>query len=206
MTSAEGTSKERMQVGAVVLAAGRSSRMGFPKALASVRGRPAVETVVATCVQAGMSPRVVVLGFDADRIRERLVGRDAILVTNPDPAEGQTSSLQHGLRHVPVGHGVCLFPVDHAALRPETLRALVEAFQERPPGCEIVVPSLARRRGHPILFTPRVREEFLALAPGEPAHAVVRRDPRRLLHVETEDPAVLRDLDTREDLEWYRRQ
>src|SRR3954452_21752781 len=85
-----------MRIGAVVLAAGASTRFGSPKALAELDGRPILEHVLDAVREAGIEEIVVVLGHAADEIEEGIDWRDERLVRTPDPGE-MSSSLQMGL-------------------------------------------------------------------------------------------------------------
>ena len=90
-----------MSVAGIILAAGESRRMGFPKALLRYRDETFLDTLIGLFA-ARCSPVIVVLGAHADRIRARTL-RPATFVINPDYQRGQTSSMQCGLRAVPAG-------------------------------------------------------------------------------------------------------
>ena len=189
---------EPERIGAVVLAAGRSERMEYPKPLLVFGKETAVDRVIRICMEAGCDPVVVVLGHEPDRIRRNARLKGALAVVNEDYASGQTSSLQAGLRALPEDvRAFLLFPVDHVMVRGETISALLEA--RRVQGRAVTVPSLGGRRGHPALCDRTLIPEILALSSEEPARAVTGRDPGRIFHLETEDAEVLRDLDTPAD-------
>lgn len=174
--------------------------MGFSKCTVSVRGRPALRAIVESWEEAGARV-VVVLGEDAKERAPMLEGTRTIVVQNPFPDRGQTSSLREGLLHVPADWDFAVQPVDHAFVRPETVRVLLSAWEARPADHDSLVPVHAGRRGHPAFFRHHLREAFLALADGEPAHRVIRDPARRTLEVPVDDPAVCKDFDRPEDLE-----
>jgi molybdenum cofactor cytidylyltransferase len=193
---------ERLVV--VVLAAGRSSRMGFPKALAAIGDETALARVL-RIARAHALPVQVVLGFDAERIRaEAIRARVALaegeVVVNAAPERGQSSSLRTGAAAVADGSAVVLWPVDHAHVAAATFTQLLAAFRARAPAIALLVPSRGGRRGHPLFADAAARREFAALRDDEPGHVVVRRDARRVQHVEVDDPAVTGDFDTPEEL------
>src|SRR6185436_13102827 len=167
-----------------VLAAGRSSRMGFPKALADLGG----ETALARLLRIARAQRLralVVLGFHEQEIVARC-GRELAgvqLVVNHAPERGQSSSARLAAQSVADGGSLALWPVDHARVQEATFERLLAAFRARAPGIELVVPSCDGRRGHPLFLGPLARRELAALADDEPAHVVVRKDPGRVLHV-----------------------
>jgi nicotine blue oxidoreductase len=182
-----------------VLAAGSSSRMGRPKALVEVDGERALERVLRIARTHGMSA-LVVLGAHEREIRAAVPLRGARVLVNPAPERGQSSSVKLAAQAVAPEESLALWPVDHARVREETVARLLEAFQGRPDGIELVVPSHGGRRGHPLFSSPAAVRELANLAEDEPAHAVVRRDPDRVLHVSVADPAVVEDFDRPEDL------
>lgn len=179
-------------IGAVVLAAGASSRMGRPKAMLETgpHGPTFIEVILATLGAAGVSAvRVVVApGF------ERL---GSSFVVNPDPGAGMLSSIHCGLDafREPL-EAVLLWPVDHPLVRMETLDAMIAAFRTSDP--PIVVPTYESRRGHPVLFAARVIPQLLAADPSLGARAVVHAHEDRV-ELGVDDPSVVADIDTPED-------
>lgn len=186
---------------AIVLAAGRGRRLGTGKALIDLEGRCALARCLDALSDGGADELRVVLGDDAEQVRAALGQTSATLIVNEHADHGQTSSLRVALAQGPVAEeAFLLHTVDHPLLRAEDVAALLDAFASRPSGCRIVAPSVAGRRGHPTVFEARLAEEFLALGDDEPAHLVVRRDPARVLHLERNNPWLVRDIDTPEDL------
>jgi len=122
----------------------------------------------------------------------------AIPVYNRDPSRGQTSSLKAGLSAgAPPATSWLLHTVDQPLLRSEDVSALLAACA---PPHSIAVPVVGGRRGHPVAFSPDVAAELLALDDEQPAHDVVRRYPARVRCVERDNPWLVADLDTPEDL------
>jgi len=183
---------------ALVLAAGRSERMKYPKTLLIFGKETVVDRVIRVCAEGGCDPVLVVLGGDEERIRANASLAGAVIISHPGFAAGRTSSIQAGLRALPdEAEAFLLYPVDHALVQGATVGALLEARCAS--GRPIVVPTSGGRRGHPILCDRAIGEEILALAPDAPAHEVVKRDPGRVHEVAVEDAEVLRDLDTPAD-------
>lgn len=189
---------EPPKIAALVLAAGRSERMQYPKTLLIFGKETVVDRVIRVCAEGGCEPVIVVLGSEEERIRVNASLGGARIVSHPDFARGRTSSIQAGLHALPEDAAAfLLFPVDHALVESATIAALLAAYRES--GRPIVIPTSAGHRGHPILCDRTVAEELLALAPDAPAHEVVKRDPGRVHDVAVEDEEVLRDLDTPAD-------
>ena len=186
---------------ALVLAAGGSTRMGSAKALLPAPdGRIFVVRVIDTLIEAGLVPVIVVTGIHHDPIvkacRSHLEGRRARIVQNPDPSQGQLSSLLVGMDAAvtPGAEGVLVTLVDVPMVLPKTVRAVVDAWRRtRAP---IVRPAIGDRHGHPVIFD-AVLFDALRSAPLEVgAKAVVRANESRIENVPVDDPGCLIDVDT----------
>jgi molybdenum cofactor cytidylyltransferase len=189
----------------VILAAGESRRMGSPKALLRYRGQTFLDTLI-SLFAARCSPVIVVLGADADKIRNGLsfhtscdtsfhtschTSPQATFVINPDYRTGQTSSMQCGLRAVPAdAEGVLFTLADHPAVAASTIDAL--AAQPRP---LIRVPRFEGRRGHPVWFSRALIAEFLALPAHGAARDVVYSHTDETEYLDVNDPGVVADID-----------
>jgi len=187
----------------IILAAGESRRMGFPKALLRYREESFLDTLVGLFTPR-CSPVIVVLGAHSQRLREAAL-RPATFVVNADYQCGQTSSMQCGLRAVPPGiDGVLFTLVDHPAVAPATLDALLAspAPQRDTAGPLVRVPRHAGRRGHPIWFSPDLIAEFLALPANGAAREIVRNHGGQTEFLDVDDPGILADID---DAEAYSR-
>ena len=164
--------------------------MGSPKALLPYRAQNFLERLC-DLFRARCSPVIVVLGAGADTIRNG-VNCGATFVINDRWQTGQTSSLQCGLRAVPTeAAGVLLTLVDHPAVAPETIDALLEAK-----GDELVrVPRFQGKRGHPIWFSRALIAEFLALPEEGAARTVVRSHVAETEFLDLDDPGIVADID-----------
>jgi molybdenum cofactor cytidylyltransferase len=211
MTAAGGTPVARRFAG-VVLAAGDSRRMGTPKGGIDVAGRSFLARALDALDAARVAPLVVVAGRDHEALRAALPAQPrADLLINPEPARGQLSSLKVALRALTAARanaiGAVVSLVDHPAVRAATIARLTAALTASTPegpgahgAPEIAIPRYAGRRGHPVAYLRSVWEELLAAPEDVGARAVVRRLPGRVVEIEVDDPGILLDLDTPEDL------
>ena len=174
----------------IILAAGDSSHLGYPKPLALFNGRTALELAVENC--GGVETPIVVLGHRAAAVR-RHVPDGARVVINRDWRNGQLSSLLAGLRAVPRGEAFLLYPVDQPLLTAGLVARLVRAFQKRTAGKLIVMPRKGKRAGHPILCSEELRGE---LEQARTAREVVYRDDRRVQFVAVSDVSIWADFDS----------
>jgi molybdenum cofactor cytidylyltransferase len=183
-------------IAAIVLAAGKSERMGRPKALLPIRGRTFLENILISISLSSIQHTVVVVGRHRDEIARSLVMPNVVF--NPDYEQGMITSFQAGIRALPENTaGAMLFLVDHPIVEPSTIESLNANFA---PG-RIVVPVFQGRRGHPVLFAASVLEEILALPSSQGANIVVRRDPKRIIEAPVNAPGILVDIDTPEQFE-----
>lgn len=189
-----------MRVAGLILAAGLSSRMGRDKALLEYRGQTFLNRLVHL-----MLPRVdrvvVVLGHHAERIGATLpVSRRVETVVNAEYEHGMLSSLQVGLARVGDDPDWILWSlVDHPAIRGRTLDALLGAAAKT--DAPLVIPRHGGERGHPILLSPGVARDLLRLPLASSPQDAVRRRYAEARFVDTDDAAVLRDIDTPQDYE-----
>jgi molybdenum cofactor cytidylyltransferase len=196
-----------VSVAGVILAAGESRRMGFPKALLRYRDETFLDTLIGLFT-VRCQPVIVVLGAHSDRIRKCTL-RPATFVVNDDYLRGQTSSMQCGLRAAPADVDSVLFTlVDHPAVAPATLNALIgaptvrEGLPSTEPSTLVRVPRYEGRRGHPIWFSRELIAEFLALPENGAARDIVRGHAAQTEFLDVDDAGILADID---DAEAYRR-
>lgn len=192
-----------MSLAGVVLAAGRSSRMGSPKALLDFLGVPFAVRILEALEALEVKTRVVVLGPDAPRIQPSLAGHDFLLVENPKPETGPIASLRAALRALePVRpSAVLVWPVDLPHVRVTTVERLLEAYRLK--AAPVVVPKFGDRRGHPVIWDSSLFGELLESpqATREGARAVLRAHERETVSVAVDDPAVIDQMNRPADYE-----
>lgn len=191
-----------MNAAAILLAAGAGRRMGGPKVLLPFRGSTFLRCALDLLRESGIEAPVVVLepGAAVHAEAARIV-REAggTVADNPRAGEGMLTSVWAGLDAIPpdATHAV-LLPVDHPGIRAETLRLLLERAAAKPE--RIVVPSLGGKRGHPGIFPAALFEALRAAPLAEGARWVLAQHAALVEHVEVDDEATVRDIDTPEDL------
>ena len=187
------------QIYGLVLAAGMARRMGSTKQLLPFGDRTVLQTVVDTLSGADLAGVVVVLGHDADAVRESLRGRTVLCCVNDAYREGMFSSVLCGLHHLPEDADAVLIALGvQPQIELNVVRAVLRAYREGDRG--IVIPISCGKRGHPVLVNlSRYRDEILRLSGDEGLKPVMRGHPHDTLEVPVDDEGILRDLDTPED-------
>lgn len=188
------------RIEAILLAAGESRRMGYPKPLLRV-GQESFLLHSAKSILAVVPRLIVVLGAHAERIRPVIPADPRIVaVHNPHYQAGQLSSLKVGLRAIGEdADAVMVHLADHPLVKASTFERVVAAFNANRGA--IIIARHGGRRGHPVLFARALFSELLDAPEDQGARAVVNRDPDRVVYVDVEDPGVTLDLDTPSDLE-----
>jgi len=189
------------RIAAVVLAAGRSTRMGGPnKLLAEIRGRRLVRIVVDEAVASHAKPVIVVVGHERGEVEKALAGLPVQFVHNPDFAQGLGTSLKAGIAAVPAeadGAIVCL--ADMPQVDASLLNRLIAAF-DPDRGALIVMPTAEGRRGNPVLWSRRFFPDLMAIEGDVGARHFIGRYSEAAVEVPLEGKAALVDVDTPEAL------
>ena len=192
-----------MSLAGVVLAAGRSARMGSPKALLDFLGRPFAVRILEALEALEVKTRVVVLGPDAPRIHPALAGHDCMIVENLEPETGPIESLRVALRALqPLQpSAILVWPVDLPHVRVTTVERLLETHRRTE--APAIVPTFAERRGHPVIWGSALFGALLEskAATREGARAVLHQHEKEVVSVPVDDPAVIDELNTPEDYE-----
>jgi molybdenum cofactor cytidylyltransferase len=183
---------------AIILAAGESKRMGFPKMLLPFRGMTIIEQVIENAINSQVDETVVVLGADRNEIQKVISNWPVKNCNNEIYKEGMLSSVKCGFRFLPHDFEAALvFPGDQPLLRPEITDRVISAF--RLSGKGIIIPVYEEKRGHPLLIGSRYREEVMLLDPAEGLRALAHRFSADVFEVEAGSPDILKDIDDQED-------
>src|SRR5207237_1005791 len=189
-------------VTAIVLAAGRSTRMGGPnKLLAEIDGKKLVRIVTEQALASKASEVIVVTGHQADLVEQALAGLKVKFVRNPDFAGGLASSVKSGISAVPEeadGAVVCLG--DMPLVSAQLIDRLIETF-EPDRGHLIAVPVSEGRRGNPVLWSRRFFRELMTLDGDTGARHLIAKHAEAVAEVPVEGDSAFLDIDTPQALE-----
>jgi molybdenum cofactor cytidylyltransferase len=185
----------------IVLAAGKSTRMrGRNKLLIRSHKKTIIRRVVESALSSNVDEVIIVLGWEADKVRDELTDLPCRFVVNKNYEEGQSSSVKAGLAEIAAGtEAVLILPGDVAMIDPHSINTVIETYNKRK--TPVVVACHAGRHGHPILLSKQLfREIELINEATFGLKSVVSRHENEVQMVETSSENVLRDIDTPEDL------
>lgn len=204
-----------MLVSGILLAAGASTRFGSPKMLAPVppEGLPLLVRVIETWREAGIEDLLIVLGCGANGIRDAFeenllrrvkndgpTGPSVRFVENPSWESGMFTSAKAGLAEAsPASTHFAISPADLPFLGKESLRTVLAAAASAD-SSTVIVPTHARRRGHPLVIPAALRSRILSWPHTERLSRIFDEPDVRVLHLEGFDDSILRDVDKPEDL------
>lgn len=189
--------KPGRRLAAILLAAGRSTRMGGPnKLIAEISGRPLVRVAAEELLASRARPVIVVTGHQRERVAAALKGLDVVLVHNPDYADGLSTSLRAGITAVPAdadGAIVCL--ADMPQVDAGLIERLLGAFDPEK-GALIVMPTTDGKRGNPMVWSRRFFPELAAIDGDVGARNLIAQYPEAVAEVPVTGKAALVDVDT----------
>lgn len=185
----------RAGVAVILLAAGRSRRMGRCKQLLPLGESTVIARCLDTIAESGVAETVVVISPGGQAVADAIRDFPVRTVVNIEAEGDMASSVRAGRDELSAGaSGVIVFPCDYPLVSAGTISALVGAHARAPDS--ILIPCHRKQRGHPLLFPCSILDE---LVHNLILRDLVRREPGRVRCLEVDDPGVLVDMDTPED-------
>ena len=193
-------------ISAVILAAGESRRMGEQnKLLLPIDGEMLILKFVKSVCASDVDDVLVVVGHEAEKIKDILQGQPVRFVANPSYLVGMTTSIQSGVRAVsPESDGLLICLSDMPFAETSDFNCLIHAFKNfrLPESSLIVVPVFQEKHGNPVLFSREFREKILQYK-GDGCRGILREYPQSVMEVMMENDNLFRDVDTPEDYILY---
>ncbi|MGG1660208.1 nucleotidyltransferase family protein [Brevibacillus sp. NRS-1366] len=190
------------KIGAVILAAGMSKRMGQPKLLLPLKGKPLFRYAVDAAVGSELKPIVVVGGSHTEEFHKYTKDLPNVeVVATPFYQEGMASSLKRGVRSIADRtEGMLVFLADQPYVPVHVIKELIRVYElHRSMGVRIIRPQYAGELGHPILFDASLYKFFLEIDGDEGGRSIIKRFPKRMKVVSFSHSFWGRDVDTPED-------
>jgi len=189
--------KTKDQVSAILLAAGRSRRMGAFKPLLPFGDTTVIESCLNNLHAAGIENIIVVVGHRTEEVQARLKNRNVSFALNPDPDSEMSASIACGVKVISDSAKALLISlVDHPAVPPEIVTLLITEWNQ---GAKLVQPEYNGRGGHPVLIDLVYRHELLALDPRKGLRSLFTAHHEEVRRLPVDSPYVARDMDTWED-------
>jgi molybdenum cofactor cytidylyltransferase len=202
MNATKGSGMMTDRLGAVILGAGLSQRMGQPKLLLPWGTELIITRIIHVLASAGLNDIVVVSGGSHDLLSQALKEEKTRIAFNPDFADGNmVHSIQVGLKALQqMGMDSALFALgDQPQIEKEVVDKVVAAWKEHPDG--IILPSYRMRRGHPWVIPSALWQEVFDLQEGQTMRDFLRSQETCIRYVVVDNPTILADLDTPADYE-----
>jgi molybdenum cofactor cytidylyltransferase len=182
-------------VSAILLAAGKSSRMGKLKQLMPLGDSTILEQTLDNLLGSSLSEVIVVLGYKAEEITKRLSGRPVKIVVNPLYRKGMGTSIAAGLQFVDSqAQAVMLVLGDQPYVDSPTIDRLIDAFGRKKKG--IIIPTYKKKRGHPLIFARNYKAQLSKLTGDIGGREIIRQNPKDILEVPVDGEGILIDIDT----------
>lgn len=189
-------------ISAIFLAAGESKRMGKPKLLLPFNDSTILEQSVDNLLNSRVDEVIVVVGNRAREMTEKLAKRPVKIVVNPAYREGMSTSIVKGLSMVDRKTlAIMLVLADQPLIDKETINKLIETFLSHDKG--IAIPAYQGKRGHPIIFSAKYKEELQELKGDAGGRQIIRGHPDDVLEVAVNSPSINIDIDTTENYHSY---
>jgi len=183
---------------AILLAAGESKRMGALKQLMPLGKSTLLEQAIDNLLNSSVDETIVVVGHKAQEITRAIAPRPVKIVLNPDYRKGMSTSIIAGLNLIdPKSQAVMLAMGDQPLVESRTINQLIDAFKSHDKG--IAVPTHRGRRGNPVIFAIKYKEELLKLKGDIGGREIIKSHPDDVLEVAVDSESVISDIDTRDD-------
>jgi molybdenum cofactor cytidylyltransferase len=189
------------RIAALVLAAGRSTRMGaVNKLIAEIGGKPLVRIAVEQVLASRADPVIVVTGHQREKVEAVLEGLPVRFAHNADYADGLGTSLKAGIAAVPEdADGVIVCLGDMPQVSSALIDQLLSAFDPEK-GALVVVPSIEGRRGNPVVWSRRFFNDLMQIQGDVGARYLIGNYAEAVIEVPVAGGAALTDVDTPESL------
>jgi CTP:molybdopterin cytidylyltransferase MocA len=185
------------QIAALLLAAGRSRRMGVFKPLLPFGDRTVIECCISNLRAAGIEDIIVVIGHRAEDVREHVQDLNVSFALNPDPDSEMSASIACGVKQVhPNAQALFIALADHPAVPSQVITQIIDEWQR---GAKLVQPEYEGHGGHPVLIDLAYRDDLAAIDPQRGLRALFDAHRAEVRRVPVQSPYVARDMDTWED-------
>jgi len=186
-----------MNLSALILAAGKGSRFGKPKLMIEFKGKSFLSIIADNLLKAGIENIFCVVSSNTINPAKENVPVIKYIV-NPEPENGMISSVRLGLKKIGDCDGIMIFPVDHPFVKVDTLKIIIDAFNKNS-RC-LVKPLFNNTSGHPVIIPQELSKQIINSDIERTLDVIIRESLIEKYTVNTNDSGVIRNINTREDL------
>jgi len=187
-----------MKIGAVVLAAGESKRMGRQKLLLPWHDKTMIEEVIDHLLASRVNEILVILGSDSIRIEQKIKNYPVKTTVNPLYKKGMLSSVQWGFDKMERDiQGILVCLGDQPLIQAYVIDRIIDSHKNSTKG--IIIPVYKKKRGHPVLIHSQYKEEIKNLDPEIGLRGLMNSHPEDIYEVPVDSPGILKDIDNQDD-------
>jgi len=183
--------EQKEKVSAVIMAAGQDCYINTPMPLVPINGTPLINRITDSFTMAGINDIIVVLGYEAERIKEKLRDKNVKVVINPDYKEGLSRTLRSGLRLVSDDtSAVAVTLGNRPFITPQVISSLVATYKkEKMP---ITAPTFNNIVGHPVIFDTGLLPELMKVRGNSGGKNIIQRHINELKQIAVSDDGVIK--------------
>ena len=186
------------KIRSIILAAGESKRMGFPKMLLKLNGKTMIENVLDNVAKSDSDSILVVLGAGMEDLIDLVMKYNVKYCYNKNYSDGMLSSVQCGFKNLPSDTAATLvFQGDQPFINSAVINMVIKAYKTSGKG--IIIPVYEGKRGHPLLLDKKYSDQVEKLDPAQGLRSITYLNSDDILEVQTNEPGILRDFDTYDD-------
>jgi molybdenum cofactor cytidylyltransferase len=189
-------------ISAIILAAGESKRMGKPKQLMPLGGSTILEQTIDNLLNSEVNEVIVVIGNRAEEMNKLIANMPVRVALNPAYHEGMSTSIIAGLNLIDNrAQAIMLALADQPFIDSQTINRLIDEFSTNNKG--IAIPVYHGKRGHPVIFAIKYKEQLLRLKGDIGGRQIVKGYPDDILEVAVDSENIITDVDTINDYQSY---
>jgi molybdenum cofactor cytidylyltransferase len=185
-----------MKISALILAAGKGSRIGKPKLMLEINNKSFINVILERIKSAGIDDVICIVSGETYEWAKKNITCN--IVINPEPEKGMISSVYYGAMKLEICDGVIIIPVDHPYVEVDTYKFLIEEFNNN--NDSIIKPRYEGKSGHPVLVPYETAKSVNKEDFSNGLKEVIKKSGRKQIYIDVNDKGILKNINTKEDL------
>jgi molybdenum cofactor cytidylyltransferase len=186
-----------MKISAIILGAGKGSRIGTPKLMLEINNKSFVNVIIDKVRCAGIEDICCTVNDDTFKWAKENID-DCKIAVNPEPEKGMISSVYYGTMKLEECDGVLVIPVDHPFVEVDTYKSLISEFEKN--NNSVIKPGYEGKSGHPVLVPYKIAVFVSKESFSGGLKEVIKKSGLKQIYVEVNDKGILKNINTKEDL------